>query len=322
MYLLCPLAAAIVYTDYTDWCFMARSMIITRMSLRRLVFLSLILSAVAISAAAQHPLESSIATAVEAEDWQKARTEITRLRTTEPERFRDKNYEYLVGRIAERTGDLASATASYQTIASSGSRLAQYALWRLAKIARTTGDLVLERQRLQQLVATAPASILFEAATLRLSESFLESKDFPAAANSAKPLLLSKNPATARKGMALTGSAYLQSGKTAEARDVFTKLIMQMPDASRPDDFALEAVRQLDQLDKGPAPNLSEADLLLRASIYQFNRDFAGARVYYQTARRSVSTKHNGAKCDVSNRPRPLSGKQVRRSGQTFSEGL
>lgn len=253
------------------------------MSLRRVVFLLLILGALVIPAAAQHPLESAIATAVEAEDWQKARTEITRLRTTEPERFRDKNYEYLIGRIAERTGDLASATASYQTIASNGSRLAQYALWRLAKIARNTGDLMLERQRLQQLVATAPTSILFEAATLRLSESFVESKDFPAAANSAKPLLLSKNPATARKGMALLGSAYLQSDKTAEARDVFTKLIMQMPDASRPDDFALEAVRQLDQLGKGPTPNLSEADLLLRASIYQFNRDFAGARIYYQT---------------------------------------
>src|SRR4030095_1304714 len=54
-----------------------------------------------------------------------------------------------------------------------------------------------------------------------------------------------------------------------------------MPDASRPDDFALEAVRQLDALDNR-APTLSEADHLLRASVYQFNRDFAGARVHYQ----------------------------------------
>ena len=257
-------------------------MIITRMSLRRSVFLSLILGLVAVSAAAQTPLQQTIVAAVESEDWQTARTEINKLRTTDATLFRDKNYEYLLGRIAERTGDVASATASYQTIASSDSRLAQYALWRLAKIARATGDLVLERERLQRLVATTPGSILFEAATLRLSESFFESKDFLAAANSAKPLLLSKNAATAREGMALMGTAYVRSEKTAEARDVFTKLIMQMPDASRPDDFALEAVRQLDQLDKGPAANLSEADLLLRASIYQFNRDFAGARVHYQ----------------------------------------
>ncbi len=252
------------------------------MSLRRLIFLSLILGLVAVSAAAQTPLQQAIVAAVESEDWQTARTEINKLRTTDAALFRDKNYEYLLGRIAERMGDVASATASYQTIASTDSRLVQYALWRLAKIARATGDLVLERERLQRLLATTPGSILFEAATLRLSESFFESKDFLAAANSAKPLLLSKNTPTAREGMALMGTAYVRSEKTAEARDVFAKLIMQMPDASRPDDFALEAVRQLDQLDKGPAANLSEADLLLRASIYQFNRDFPGARVHYQ----------------------------------------
>jgi soluble lytic murein transglycosylase-like protein/outer membrane protein assembly factor BamD (BamD/ComL family) len=56
---------------------------------------------------------------------------------------------------------------------------------------------------------------------------------------------------------------------------------MQMPDASRPDDYALEAVRQLDALDKN-SPQTSEAEHLLRASVYQFNRDFAGARVHYQ----------------------------------------
>jgi soluble lytic murein transglycosylase len=79
------------------------------------------------------------------------------------------------------------------------------------------------------------------------------------------------------------GSSYLKAGKTAEARDVFTKLVMQMPDASRPDDFALEAVRQLDQLDKVSPASLSEAEHLLRASVYQFNRDFAGARFHYQS---------------------------------------
>jgi soluble lytic murein transglycosylase len=77
------------------------------------------------------------------------------------------------------------------------------------------------------------------------------------------------------------GVAYVRAGKTIEARDVFTKLLMQMPDASRPDDFALIAVRELDALDK--SANLSEQEHLLRASVYQFNRDFAGARVHYQT---------------------------------------
>jgi soluble lytic murein transglycosylase-like protein/Tfp pilus assembly protein PilF len=59
---------------------------------------------------------------------------------------------------------------------------------------------------------------------------------------------------------------------------------MRMPDASRPDDFALAAVRELDELEKASEPKttLTEADHLLRGSVYQFNRDFEGARVHYQ----------------------------------------
>ena len=138
-----------------------------------------------------------------------------------------------------------------------------------------------ERESLQQLIAAAPSSLLFDAATLRLTESFFESGDFAASANSAKPLTQSKNISMAREGSALMGLAYLKAGKTTEARDAFARLVMQMPDASRPDDYALEAVRQLDILDKN-SPQSSEAELLLRASVYQFNRDFAGARVHYQ----------------------------------------
>jgi peptidoglycan lytic transglycosylase len=190
------------------------------------------------------------------------------------------NQEYKRGRDAERTGDLARAAASYQAVVSGDSLLKEYALWRLARIARSTGDAVLERERLQRLVATAPNSLLYNAATLRLSESFFETGDFAAAANAAKPLTLSKKTDVAREGAALMGAAYMKAGKLPEAREVFTKLVMQMPDASRPDDYALAAVRELDALDK--AATLSEAEHLLRASIYQFNRDFAGARVHYQ----------------------------------------
>ena len=248
------------------------------MSFLRVVLIFVFIAAAALPALAQ---PERITAAVEAADWQTARAEINKLRSTNETLFRDKNYDYLLGRIAERTGDLASAGASYQTIVANNSKLREYALWRLAKLARATGDLVLERERLQQLTATAPSSLLFEAATLRLSESFFESGDFAAAASSARSLTLSKNVSLAREGAALMGVAYTRAGKVAEARDVFTKLVMQMPDASRPDDFALEAVRQLDAFDNN-SPNLSEADHLLRASVYQFNRDFAGARVHYQ----------------------------------------
>jgi soluble lytic murein transglycosylase-like protein/TolA-binding protein len=194
------------------------------------------------------------------------------------------NQDYLLGRKAEASGDVATATANYQAVVQRNALLKEYALWRLARIARATGDLVLERERLQRLIATAPNSLLYETAALRLAESFFESGDFEAAANSAKPVASSKNVAVACEAAALMGTAYVRAGKTAEARDVFMKLLMQMPDASRPDDFALAAVRELDALDKSAGTaNLTEADLLLRASVYQFNRDFAGARVHYQT---------------------------------------
>jgi len=248
------------------------------MAFARIVLIFVFICAAALTALGQ---PERIVAAVEAADWQTARTEINKVRSANEALFRDKSYDYLLGRIAERTGDLAGATASYQAIATNDSRLREYALWRLAKLARATGDLVLERERLQQLTATARSSLLFETATLRLSESFFESGDFVSAANSAKPLTLSKNVNVAREGAALMGLAYERAGKIPEARDVFTKLVMWMPDASRPDDFALEAVRQLDAFDN-KALTLSEADHLLRASVYQFNRDFAGARVHYQ----------------------------------------
>jgi soluble lytic murein transglycosylase len=249
------------------------------MSFARLLLFVALLTAAALTAAAQSA--DPIIAAVEARDWQTARSEIGKVRAANEALFRDKNYEYLLGRIAEQTGDTATALANYQAIAANNSKLKEYALWRLAKIARATGDLVLERERLQQLVAAAPSSLLFDAATLRLTESFFESGDFAAAAGAAKPLTLSKNINIAREGTTLMGLSLLRAGKTTEARDTFARLVMQMPDASRPDDYALEAVRQLDTLDKN-SPLASEAELLLRASVYQFNRDFAGARVHYQ----------------------------------------
>ena len=121
----------------------------------RLIFFIAALNMTAFAVAAQSA--DPIVAAIEAEDWQTARSEIGKVRAANEALFRDKNYEYLLGRIAERTGDTAGAIANYQAIASNNSRLKEYALWRLAKIARATGDLVLERERLQQLIVAAPS---------------------------------------------------------------------------------------------------------------------------------------------------------------------
>ena len=191
------------------------------------------------------------------------------------------NSDYMRGREAEKSGDIANATANYQAVVKGNSILKEYALWRLARLARSTGDLPLERERLRQLLATAPSSLFAETAALRLSQSFFESGDFQSAAESARALSLSKNARLSREALLLTGESLARVEKKQEAREVFTRLVMQMPDASRPDDFALAAVRKLDSFDNNAT--LAEAEHLLRASVYQFNRDFAGARLHYQT---------------------------------------
>lgn len=228
--------------------------------------------------------QETIRTAVESADWQTALAEITNLRSSDPNLFKARSYDYLLGRVSEKVGDVPTAIASYQAVVARSSALSAYALWRLAHIARSSGDLVLEREYLRRLMTAAPQSLLFDACVLRLAESFYESEDYRAAADSILPAITSKNVPLSREATALLGQTLLRSGKQVEARDVFTRLIMQMPDASRPDDFALTAVRELDALDKAMAqkPQLSEADHLLRASIYQFNRDFPGARSHYQ----------------------------------------
>jgi soluble lytic murein transglycosylase-like protein/TolA-binding protein len=233
-------------------------------------------------AQSQSDLAARIRAAVEVGNWEGARADIETLRSTEPALFNSGSYSYLLGRIAEQSGDATTATIRYQE--SVNTQLAEYALWRLARFARTTGDLTLEREHLRRLLSTVPTSILRDAASLRLAESFSESGDFNSAINSARTIVATKNVALAREAATLVAAAYNRSQKKTEARDAYLKLLMQMPDASRPDDFALTAVRELDELDKNDAGvlKLSEADHLLRASVYHFNRDFKGARTHYQ----------------------------------------
>jgi len=219
---------------------------------------------------------------METRDWKTARSEVERLNSADPATFRARSYDYLLGRLAEESADFTSATKSYAAAISNNSSLSAYALWHLARIARGSGDLVLEREQLRKLVSLSPDSLLYDAANLRLAESFFESEDYTAAAATARQVGSSKNIVVAREGHVLLGRALVKNNKATEAQDVFKTVVMQMPDASRPDDFALVAVRELDELEKQSKPLLTEADHLLRASVYQFNRDFVGARIHYQ----------------------------------------
>ena len=241
------------------------------------VFLLSTSAALAQTAQERHQV---IIKAVESGDRTTAIAQLRAIRTSDPELFAANNYDYLLARLSEDAGDVAESQSSYEAVVTRKSLLAGYALWHLARRARVSGDLVLERERLRQFLALQSSEALRNAAVLRLGESFLESGDYSSVVSSLQPLLSDNTVPFARKAQLLSAQALLKDNKTVEARDLFTRILMKMPDASRPDDFALEAVRSMDALD-GTARVLTEADQLLRASVYQFNRHFDEARTHY-----------------------------------------
>lgn len=228
--------------------------------------------------------QRQIRAAIDRKDTAAAVATLRSVRSANAGAFALNNYDYLLARLSERRGDQREAIANYQSVIDRAGILRAYALWHQARLARAIGDLIQERERLRQLLAVAPGSLLREPANLRLAQSFFESTDYSATIATLRALVGFKDVSVARQALALTGEALLRNGKQAEARTVFGRLITQMPDASRPDDFALSAARGLDGLDKvNSAKNstLSEADHLQRANIYQFNRDFDDARMHY-----------------------------------------
>jgi len=251
---------------------------------------------------AQTPSEThqKILRAVESRDYQTAVSELETIKKNDKKIFELNNYDYLLARISERKGDFATAAANYQSVVSRSSVLSEYALWHLSQIARSSGNLLLERTFLQELLTTAPESLLTDAIKIRQMRSFFESKNYDTAIQSLNNLQtaiigqktstnqtpIEKNPRF-RENLVFLGEAYLQSGKTNEARETFSKLINNLPNPAQPDDFALAGAKGLDRLDTGEnfgkaVPNLTDLNHIQRASIYQFNRDFADARLHYQ----------------------------------------
>lgn len=229
-----------------------------------------------------------IRAAVDSGDYAAAVTELQALQQTDPQGFALNNYDYLLARLSERLGNSSLAQSHYQRVVSRNSPLAEYALWHLAEMARSTGNLPLEREKLRQLLTVAPQSLLRDAASARLGESFFESRDYKSAINALRPRASATGKASAREALSLLAEAYLKSDQKEAAREAFSSLINEVPDKSQPDDFALAGVRGLDTLDSGSeeaalknAPQLGEGEHLRRAQIYNFNRDFAGARRHY-----------------------------------------
>jgi soluble lytic murein transglycosylase len=275
-------------------------------------FLSLILFfTLSIPAQTSNEIHDRIRNAVENREYQTAINELQNFERADKKLFALNNYDYLLARIAEKRGDLATAMANYQTVVGRNSILSEYALRHLAQIARVSGNMMLERIYLRELLTLAPNSLLNDAANKRLTRSYFESNDFAATiellnqpkgksqeeespkskvqspkSEDQKPKFDNRNPKV-RENLALLGQAYQKSGKSNEAREVFTILTDDLPKSTEPDDFALAGAGGLDELDASKenfgknVGQLRDTEHFRRAFIYQFNRNFSRARLHY-----------------------------------------
>jgi soluble lytic murein transglycosylase len=276
--------------------------------MKRSIFILLCLLSCITHAFAQdfNEIHRKIKTATENREYQTAITELETLKKTDQRIYELNNYDYLLARLAEKQGDFAAATANYEAVTARNSVLSEYALWHLSQIYRASGNLFLERIYLQKISVIAPESLLIKTINRRTAQSYYESKDYEVTirllnggqtAISKQQSAIGSSPSAAdqnRENQVLLGQAYLQSGKINEAKEIFNRLVSDLPNAGQPDDFALTSVRLLDEMASGKdisgknLPPLNDYEYLRRAQVYQFNRDFPRARIYFQ----AITEKH------------------------------
>ncbi len=244
-------------------------------------------------------IPDTIKQSVEAREYAAAIAELQKLKTGDEKAFTDGDYDYLLARMAEANGDLTLAMTSYQAVASRDSVLSSYALKHLSQIARSTGNLMLERIYLNEILMSAPESLFANAAVKRLANNSFESENY-AETISLLTNARSNKPANNanREIQALLAKAYLRDAKTDLTREIFIDLINTTPNPAQPDDFALAAAKGLDLLDIGSEQigkmtgSLTEAEHMRRANIYQFNREFTDAKLHFEAI---IASYPNGA---------------------------
>ena len=128
---------------------------------------------------AQSPdMHSRIMRLADSHDYAGAVAELRGLSESKAKLFYEKNYDYLLARMCERIGDLQCAAASYAAVAGRDSELRAYALWHLAHISATAGNLLAERVYLMRLLAEHPGSLQADAAEHRLARSWYGSGNY------------------------------------------------------------------------------------------------------------------------------------------------
>lgn len=242
-------------------------------------------------------LYTKIRSALAERRYADAISDLRRSGQEQPDIFAWNNYDYLLGRMLEKSGDGAAAIAQYQAVVKRGSTLKPYALFHLAAIARASGNLVLERTYLEELAAFFPDSLVAGTARNRIARSLFESGDHERALRAFEALAGGAAPprsgapradnAVARENRLFLARCLVFSGNPGAARDNFLGLIKTLANPAQPDDIALAAAKELDGIDLGTqaanakAPSLTDHEHLQRASIYQFNRDFTDSRLHY-----------------------------------------
>jgi len=221
----------------------------------------------------------------------------------EPELFRTLDLDHLLGRLHEKRGDLGSALARYSSVASRGSELRAYSLYRSAVVARAMGNLFAERVFLRELAVTEPKSLVAEASRVRMARSSFESADHRRAAS----LFEALSPASSSKGavspdrdpvhrenLLYAARARVGLGDTDSARSMLADLVGSWPRPEQPDDAIIAAVRELDRIDVGAGGSerktaaLSADEHFRRAAVYMFDRDLPTARSHYT----AIVTEH------------------------------
>ncbi len=262
------------------------------MRLSRVVFALLALLVLTVSPFAQDPEQefSRVRESLRDVDLSTAASRLKDIESSQPKYFREHHLDYLLGRTLEDSGDIAGAAKEFVSTADSGGPLRVYALWHLSNIARASGNLFLERIYLNDLAAFDAATFPGLAARARMAESLLASGDYAPAirilsADAPGANASIRAPALAlerqRKRLALLAKAYVLGGDTVNARSTFEVILSGTPNADQPDDNALAAVNGLDSIDTATGVVLSAAEHMRRAAVYQFNRDFSGARGHF-----------------------------------------
>ena len=261
--------------------------------MRPFLLILILLSLSILNSYSQAPGETrkKISSAVEARNYPEAIEFLQKLRQEEPKEFISQNYDYLLARMSESQGDLASAMSSYQAVADRKSILKPWALMHLAGLARSTGNLMLERLYLRELGSLPEKDLPAGGATIRAARNSFDQANYAETIRqltTVSGVTRTGKDSRSREYLALLAESYLRAGNAEAARSILTELINTIPNPTQPDDVALKAVRGLDLLDVGSenvgrkVPDLPEADQYKRGMIYQSNRDFAAAKLHFE----------------------------------------